>query len=79
MTQVQSVLGIFLYYSRAIDGTMLTTIIDIGSQQAETIQNMQAKIEILLNYAATYPHVKLRFHASDDSPSGLRNCLPSVA
>ena len=31
-TQVQSVLGTFLFYDRAIDGTMLTSINDIGTQ-----------------------------------------------
>ena len=64
-TQVQSVLGTFLYYARAIDGTILTAINDIGTQQAKPTKNTQVKIERFLNYAATYPHVKLRFHASD--------------
>ena len=44
---------------------MLTTINDIGTQQAEPTKNAQLNIERLLNYAATYPHIKLRFHASD--------------
>ena len=61
---VQSVLGTFLYYARSIDGAMLTDINDIGTQQAEPTKNTQVKIERLLNYAATYPHVKLRFHTN---------------
>ena len=35
ITQVQSVLGTLLYYTRAIGGTMLTAINDIRTQQAE--------------------------------------------
>ena len=34
-TQVQSVLGAFLYYARSIDETTLTTINYIGIQQAK--------------------------------------------
>jgi len=62
--QVKSVLDTFLYYSRAIDGTILTAINDIGTQQAEPTKNTQQKNEKILNYAATYSHAKLRFHAS---------------
>ena len=43
----------------------MTAINDIGTQQAEPTKNTQVKIERLLYYAATYPHVKLSFHASD--------------
>ena len=44
---------------------MLTAINDICTQQAESTKNTQVKVERLLNYAATCPHVKLKFHASD--------------
>ena len=64
-TQVQSVLGTCLYDVKAIYGTMSTSINDIGTQQAKPTKNTQLKIKILLNYADTYPHVKLRCHASD--------------
>ena len=43
---------------------MLTAINDIGTEQAEPTKNTQVKIERLLNYTATYLHVKLRFYAS---------------
>ena len=43
---------------------MLLEINDIGTQQAEPTENTQTKIEILLNYVATYLHVNLIFHAS---------------
>ena len=44
---------------------MLTAINDIGTQQDKPTKNTQVKVEKFLNYAATYPHVKLRFHTSD--------------
>ena len=44
---------------------MLTTSNYIGTQQAEPTKNAQVKIERLLNYASTYPHVKVRIYVSD--------------
>ena len=65
ITQVQSILGAFLYDARAIDEIMLTAINNISTQQAKPRKNTGVKIERLLNDTVTYPHIKIRFHASD--------------
>lgn len=62
---VQSVVGSFLYYSRAIDGTMLTALNEISTEQANPTQSTLDKCQRLLDYAATYPDVFVRFYASD--------------
>ena len=64
-TKVQLVLGTFLYYTRAIDGIMLIAINDICTNKPNLQKHALEKIERLLNYVATYQHVKLKFHASD--------------
>ena len=38
-TYIQQVIGIFLYYSHAIDGTMLTALSAIASEQASPTVN----------------------------------------
>ena len=63
--RVQSVAGTFLYYSRAIDPTMIVALNDIASVQAKPTKNTIKKCNRLMDYAATYPNAKLRFFASD--------------
>jgi hypothetical protein len=60
--RVQEVLGTFLFYGRAVDLTMATAIGSI-EQSCATKSTMTA-ITRLLNYAATHPDAKLRYHAS---------------
>ena len=62
---IQSVVGSFLYYGRAIDNTMLVALNEIAAHQATPTQFILTKCRQLLDYAATYPDVKLRFHASN--------------
>ena len=62
---IQGVVGSLLYYSRAIDSTMLTAINEISRSQAKPTENTMKAVKMLLDYAATYPDVKVRFHASD--------------
>ena len=40
---VQEVTGTFLYYARAVDATMLTSIISIATQQANPTENTMKK------------------------------------
>lgn len=56
---VQSVVGTFLYYARAIDSTMLPALNDIGSQQAHPTEKVKQKIQTLMDYAHTYPNIFL--------------------
>ena len=62
---IQQVVGIFLYYARGLDYTMLPALNDIGTQQALPTKKVQQKVQQLLDYANTHQDVFLRFHASD--------------
>ena len=62
---VQSTVGSFLYYARAVDPTMLVALNEIGQQQAKPTEKTLQACKMLLDYAATYPNTKIRYHASD--------------
>lgn len=62
---VQSVVGSFLYYARALDYTMIPALNEIGTTQAAPTQYTWDECEQLMDYAATYPHVIVRYYASD--------------
>lgn len=62
---VQSIFGSLLYYARCIDNTLLPALNDIATSQTTPTGNTLAKCEQLLDYVSTYPHVALRFHASN--------------
>jgi hypothetical protein len=63
--RIQEVVGVFLFYARAVDPTMLCTINKIGSDQARPTEATQRAVARFLQYAATYPNAKVVFHASD--------------
>ena len=61
---IQQVIGVCLYYDRAVDNTILPALSAIASKQSNgTKQTMEKTIQ-LLDYLATYPAAKVRFHAS---------------
>ena len=62
---VQQVLGTFLFYGRAIDGTMLTALSTIASFQATPTQETMKKTKLFLDYAATHPDAVLTYRKSD--------------
>ena len=64
-TRLQSIIGVMLYYARAVDGTMLGTCNRLASQQANPTQKTLDAAHHLLDYAATYPDAKLEFRPSD--------------
>ena len=61
----QLTVGIFLYYGRAIDNTVLPALNEISASQATPTKNTNKKITMLLDYLCTYPHAKIRYTASD--------------
>ena len=63
--RVQQVLGVLLYYGRAVDSTLLTAITEIATQQAHATERTLKAIVQLLNYCATHPNAILRYRASD--------------
>ena len=62
---IQSVVGSFLYYARAIDNTMLPALSQIAHQQSSPTVTTKKKCQQLMDYANTYKHAKIRFYASD--------------
>ena len=62
---IQEVVGVFLYYSRAIDPTMFTTLNKIASEQASPTEATYEKVLHFLQYAAHHPNAKTVFHPSD--------------
>ena len=61
----QQVIGVFLFYARAIDATMLAAIGSIASHlSTSTWANISQNIHHFLDYAATHPDAILTFRAS---------------
>ena len=60
---VQQVAGTFLYYSRAVDPTILLAPNTIAVQQSKRTQEKTNKVVQLLNYASTHPESITRYHA----------------
>jgi hypothetical protein len=63
--RIQEIVGVFLFYARAVDPTMLTTINKIGSVQSKPTVAVEQAAERFLQYAATWPDAQVVFHASD--------------
>jgi hypothetical protein len=63
-TRLQEIIGVLLYYGRAINNTILVALGSLAAAQTEgTLATTKAAIH-LLNYAASHPNAKVRFHAS---------------
>ena len=65
ITRVQSIIGSLLYYARAVDCTLLSALNTLSTQQASPTELTLHLCHRLLDYAVTYPHMKLRFHSND--------------
>jgi hypothetical protein len=62
---IQQVLGTFLYYSRAVDSTMLTALSSITATQAKLTEETMENIKSFLDYAASHQDAILTYQASD--------------
>lgn len=62
---IQEVVGVMLFYARGVDGTMMTSVNRISSQQANATENTKAAAIRLLQYAATFPDATLVYYPSD--------------
>ena len=63
--RVQSIIGTFLYYARAVDETMLKALNTLGTQQAAPTERTLAAVVKFMNYAATHPDAKVQYRKSD--------------
>jgi hypothetical protein len=62
---IQKVTGSVLYYTRALDPTVLMPLNDISTEQTKATEKNQAATNQLLDYLATHPDATIRYHASD--------------
>ncbi len=62
---IQQVLSVFLYYSRAVDSTMLTALSSIASTQAKPTEETMENIKLFLDYAASHQDAILTYQTSD--------------
>ena len=63
--RVQQVVGSFLYYGRAVDMTILMALNKIAGQQANPTEKTMKRVNEFLDYMASNPDAKIRYHASD--------------
>ena len=62
---VQQVTGVFLFYARAVDSTMLTALSAIASEQATPTENTMKKCKQFLDYAASQEEAIIAYKKSD--------------
>jgi hypothetical protein len=62
---IQEVIGVFLYYGRVVDSTMLTALSAIASAQAEPTEETMTHCKQFLDYAATHQDAILTYKSSD--------------
>ena len=62
---LQQIVGTFLFYSRAVDPTMLMALSIIATEQPQGTQTTKEKAEHFLNYASTHPNATIKFYKSD--------------
>ena len=62
---IQEITGKFLFYTRAVDGTVLTALSMITSKQATLTEKILKKIKCFLDCAATHPNVIIMYRAND--------------
>ncbi len=65
INRLQQIIGVFLYYARAVDSTMLTALSKFGSLQSRGTQDLSDAVDRFLQYAAHWPVATLVYHASD--------------
>ena len=63
--KIQSIVGSFLYYARALDYTLLPAINETSTTQAKPTAYTLDQCHQIMDYAATYPDVYVRYYASD--------------
>ena len=61
---IQQVIGVCLYYGRAVDDTILPALSAIASEQSDGTRRTMEKTIQLLDYLATHPAAKARYHTS---------------
>jgi hypothetical protein len=63
--RVQQISGLFLYYSRCCDPTIIVALNEISNNQASPTKHTKQACDMLLDYLSTHPDATIRYHASD--------------
>ena len=61
ITRVQSIVGFFFYYGRAINNTILVSLNELAASQFAPTQQTNHKITMLLDYLSTYLDAEIRY------------------
>lgn len=62
---LQQIIGVLLYYARAVDSSMLVALGSLASQQSKATANTMTAAKRLLDYVATHPNATVRFSRSN--------------
>ncbi|KAI2509425.1 Reverse transcriptase (RNA-dependent DNA polymerase) [Fragilaria crotonensis] len=63
--RVQQISGLFLYYSRCCDPTIIVALNEISNHQASPTAKTKQACDMLLDYLSTHPDATIRYYASD--------------
>jgi hypothetical protein len=63
--RIQQIVGTLLYYSRAVDNTLLVALSALASEQSVATTRTNQSITQLLDYCHTHPNATVTFTASD--------------
>ena len=63
--RVQQISGVFLYYSRSCNPTIILALNKISNSQSSPTEHTQKACDMLLDYLSTHPNATIRYHASD--------------
>ena len=63
--RLQQIISTFLFYSRAVDPTLLTALSELSSAQATATDTTKRACQQFLDYCASHPDGSIRYHASD--------------
>jgi len=64
-TFIQEVVGVFLYYARAVYYMMLAALGSLASQQANPTENTMKKVKQFLDYTATHQDATIAYSSSN--------------
>ena len=64
---IQKIIRNFYYYARAVDHTMLVALDELATNQTVGLatRHVAEDVNRLLNYTATHPNAKIKYHASE--------------
>ena len=64
ITKLQQRIGVVLYYSRAVDGTLMTTLNELASAKSKGTQATMKATKKLMKYCHTHSDSTIRYFAS---------------